>query len=290
MKYAPIGITVYTRVDHLRRAVDHLRSNPIAEKSDLYFFSDGPKPGDEDKVADLRKFLKSVDGFHSVTIIERETNSRVRNNREGHKDLLQRYGRMIWLAEDVLCAPGFLTFVNNALELYRDVERVNSVSAYVEPFQKPMLYTYDAFFTHRFNGWGFGIWADRYDQLPAHIEKDDYLKLINDKNTLKKFKYYIGEDALDMVRRDAEGEIDALDVRIMFYQFLKDKVTVRPIRSLTANIGHDGSGTHCNVTNKFDVKMWDKTGGFRFPRRIKIKRRFAKPLSEFRRVSAVQSK
>jgi len=40
---APIGVLTYTRLSHLRRTVESLQSNELAESSDLYIFSDAPK-------------------------------------------------------------------------------------------------------------------------------------------------------------------------------------------------------------------------------------------------------
>ena len=284
MVYAPIGLSVYSRLQHLQKAVHSLENNTIARDCYLYIFSDAPKPGDEEKVAEIRQYLRTITGFKQITIIEREQNSRIENNRGGQKYLLNKYGKMIWLAEDILCAPGFLTFANQALDIYEDNKQIYSVSGYVEPFKAPLDYPYDAFFTHRFNAWGLAIWKDRYFNIPERITREDYSRLVNNNSLLQKFAYFIGEDAINMLRREALGEIDALDVRIMYYQFMNNLLTVRPAKSLTQNIGHDGSGIHCNKTNRFDVEPWDKTGNFEFPEQIALNRKYANRLSMFRRI------
>ena len=283
--YAPIALSTYSRINHLKQAVEKLKENTLSPFSHLYIFSDAPKPGDEKKILEVRNYLKTITGFKTITIIERETNSRINNNRGGINFLLNKYGKVIYIEEDIICAPGFLSFVNIALEKFEHNPVINSISGYVEPFKIPDNYPYDAFFTHRFNAWGFAIWKDRFVKIPDKISKKAFAFLLKNRNYFERFKYFIGEDAIQMLNKEVNGKIDALDVRLMFHQFTNNLLTVRPARSLTQNIGHDGSGSHCIRTNRFDVEPWDKTGDFVFPDTISINRKYANRLSLFRRVS-----
>jgi hypothetical protein len=56
-----------------------------------------------------------------------------------------------------------------------------------------------------------------------------------------------------MLKAEAYGEIDAGDVKAMYAQFLSDQYTVYPTQSMVQNIGHDGTGTHCIKTDRFNV-------------------------------------
>src|ERR1700761_2145465 len=72
---APIALFVYNRLDHTRRTVEALRANHLAAQSELFIFADAAK--DESgaaAVAAVRKFIRAIDGFRSVTIRERERN------------------------------------------------------------------------------------------------------------------------------------------------------------------------------------------------------------------------
>jgi len=70
---APIVLFVYNRPAHTKRTIDALRSNELSEHSDIYIYSDAAKRIDaEASVQEVRDYLKSVDGFKSVTIFERE--------------------------------------------------------------------------------------------------------------------------------------------------------------------------------------------------------------------------
>ena len=139
MKLAPIGISTYCRLNHLKQTIIALQRNTLAKESELYIFSDAQKQGDEERVAKVREYIYTIDGFKKIHIVERKTNGRVANNRGGMKHLLEKYGKMIWLEEDIVTTSGFLQFVNEALEFYKDDERIISITGYSPPIKIPNM-------------------------------------------------------------------------------------------------------------------------------------------------------
>jgi GT2 family glycosyltransferase len=72
---APISLFVYNRPEHTRRTISHLQKNLLADESRLIIFSDAPKSEkDKDSVERTREFIKTVDGFKSIRIVERTQN------------------------------------------------------------------------------------------------------------------------------------------------------------------------------------------------------------------------
>src|SRR5215467_1113956 len=72
---APIALFVYTRLDHTRRTIEALRRNPLAEASELIIFSDAPKRAElVSSVNEVRNYIRTLDGFKSIRIVERERN------------------------------------------------------------------------------------------------------------------------------------------------------------------------------------------------------------------------
>jgi hypothetical protein len=261
---APVGLSVYRRIDHFRRTVEALGRNTLAPASPLYIFSDAPAPGDEAPVQAVRDYARTITGFKSVEIIERQSNSRVLNNRGGIKQLLERYGRLIFLEEDVETAPGFLNFMNTALERYRDDTRILSVTGYCPPIGHGDKRPGDAFLLRRFSAWGFATWAGRFDPFSLAISPGEVRRLLLNPVRLRSF-ISNGEDMLGLLLSEAGGEIDALDVKIMYRQFLDDTYTVYPRVSLVQNTGHDGTGVHCVTSDRFQVETWSKTDDFDMP-------------------------
>jgi len=180
------------------------------------------------------------------------------------KRLLDKYDRMIFMEEDNVTAPGFLTFMNNALDFYKDDANVVSIAGYTPPINIPAGYAKDYISLQRFNGWGFGTWKDRYDKIEMTMEKKAYLKNIKDNIFFKKL-IVNGEDIPHMIEQDIDGKINALDVKIMYQQIINDWYIICPRSSLVQNIGHDESGLHSGNSTKFEHSfLWDKKEDFRF--------------------------
>jgi hypothetical protein len=252
MELAPIGLSVYSRLEHIKKTIGALQRNKLASESILYIFSDAPQKGDDEKVDAVRRYLRTFSGFKEINLIERRSNSRTQNNRNGIRMLLNEYGRMIFLEEDIVTAPKFLEFMNQALNFYQGDQRIVSITGYSPPFKPPAYYKKNIYLSLRFCAWGFGIWKDRYDRIKMNIE--GYEEFLKDKAAVKRFRMG-GEDLLYLLKCEAEGLSDALDVKIMFQQFQNNLYTIAPTVSIVQNIGHDGTGVHCGKTNKFNTTL-----------------------------------
>lgn len=259
---APIGISVYTRQAHFKRAIHALQQNTLAAQSNLVVYSDAPgKPEDAEAVAEIRAYAKDLSGFRTVTVIERPVNyGGVRNAHQAVLQLVRVFGRTIFIEDDIETAPGFLAFMNAALDYYKDNPAVTSISGYSPPLNIQQYLTGDYFVMNRFCGWGCGLYARTTEWLKQKITQQEY-DAVEDKSVFCEF----GEDVLVMVKKELAGELDAADVRCMFKQAIHGGATIYPRQSLVQNRGHDGSGYHCGVTKRFQhSSLWDKTSDFVF--------------------------
>ena len=277
----PVLISTYTRIDHLKQTINALLKNELAKETVVYIYSDGARVGDEKKVESVRQYLSSVTGFSALHVVVREQNMGANANQiNAMKELLDRYGAVITMEDDIVVAPGFLQYMNMALEKYKTDQKVFSISAYCPPIQIRKDYPYDAFFIRRFNGWGAGWWKDRFDSM-RYITLSEFEKFSSDKKATRSFTRAGGRDMLVMLKRVAHGELDAGDVRCMYTQFLKDQYTLYPTQSLVQNIGFDGTGVHCGSMNLFEVTLSDKTS-FRLPSQVFVDQRIVKAYRNFR--------
>jgi hypothetical protein len=64
---APIGVSTYSRINHLKQSIEALQKNTLAKESELYIFSDAPKPGD-----DLynKEIIINHYNFHNQSVME----------------------------------------------------------------------------------------------------------------------------------------------------------------------------------------------------------------------------
>src|SRR5450631_620851 len=156
--YAPITLFVYNRPAHTLRTVEALRKNELASESDLIIFSDAPKKTEAAAaVREVREYIRTISGFHSVSIVERDKNWGLANSIiDGVTTVVNRYGRIIVLEDDLVTSPYFLHFMNKALDLYQDEPRVMQISGHI--FPADVTAETDAVFLPMTTSWGWATW------------------------------------------------------------------------------------------------------------------------------------
>lgn len=240
MQYAPIALFTYARVDHTRKAVESLLSNKEAAESDLFIFSDGPKNADKiTAVNENRAFIHTIHGFKSIHIVEREKNLGLANSLiAGITDVINQYGRVIVVEDDLILSPYFLKFMNEALEKYKDDDRVGTISAYVPPIKEKLPET---FFLMYFQCWGWATWKRAWELLETNPKP--LLRGLR----FKKNKFDVGGGCGNYGNLYCQkvGLVDSWYVRYYASLFLKGKLSLYPGHSLADNNGLDGTGTHC---------------------------------------------
>jgi hypothetical protein len=251
---APIILFVYNRPEHTRQTVEYLSKNRLAESSNIFIFSDGPKNDkDEQKVSVLRKYLKSIQGFKEIKITEREKNLGLANSViSGVSQIFKSYEKVIVLEDDIISSPSFLKFMNDALDFYKADEKIFSVSGYPYPVKIPDSYNKDIFIAHRASSWGWGTWKDRWEKVDWEMK--DYSSLLKnreDQNLLNE----AGEDLLPMLKAQLKGEVDSWAIRWTLAQLKNKAFSLYPVSPLCKNIGTDWSGTHSSSSKKLNVKL-----------------------------------
>lgn len=239
---APIALFAYNRPRHLAEAVAALLRDPLAVSSDLHVFCDGPKSAAATaSVAEVRKQVRSIAGFHSVTVIEQVHNIGLANSIiAGVTALCDRFGRVIVLEDDIVVQSGFLDFMNRALTRYRDDERVMQVTGYMFPVA--LGGSSVPLFLPLISCWGWATWKRTWDGFEPRAA--DYVALRNDANLRRRFNLGDSYPYFDMLQRQERGDVDSWGIRWYLSVFSRGGLVLWPPRSMVANIGFDGSGTH----------------------------------------------
>lgn len=246
MSYAPIILTVYNRADHAKQVLDSLSKNELAKKSELYIYSDGPKKEqDEAKVKAVRDVLKNVKGFKKVTVIAAPKNKGLANSVIGGvTDIVNKYGKVIVLEDDLLTQKYFLTVMNQMLDYYESDERIASVTAFMQTTRQvklPSNYTKDVFFNVRPCSTGWGTWKNRWAKVDWEVK--DYNQFTSDKSKQKEFNKG-GKDLSGMLAAKMAGKVDSWAIRWTYHVFKNHLTTVQTTKSYVDNIGYDASGTN----------------------------------------------
>jgi hypothetical protein len=253
---APIALFVYNRADHTQLTVEALARNPEASRTPLIVYADAPKK--EEHVASVRavrEYIKTIRGFRRVDVVERPRNFGLSKSIiSGVTETLAAFGRIIVMEDDLVSAPTFLAYMNQALDLYESEPRVASIHGYRYPVRGSLP---QSFFLRGADCWGWATWKHQW----AHFEADgsQLLETIRDRRLEAEFDLYYFDSLIGMLTDQIEGRNDSWAIRWIASAFLLDKLTLYPGASLIRNVGFDNTGTHCGVTSTFDVELDEST-------------------------------
>lgn len=248
--FAPIALFVYNRPEHTARTLKFLQQNRLAAESRLFVFADGPKSSaDEEKVAEVGELLKDIEGFRSVEIIQSKTNMGLANSIiSGVSRLVKDYKQVIVFEDDLITSPYTLEYFNDALNRYRDVDKVMHIGAYMYPLRENTLP--ESFFYRAATSWGWATWDRAWQHFEPNIDT-----LISQFNLEKKYDFSI-ENTMNFWKQMQDfknGKNNSWAIRWYASIFLKGGLTLNPAHSLVNNIGHDGTGVHSGINDIYNV-------------------------------------
>lgn len=255
MLYSPILLFTYNRPIHTRQLVESLLANAESAESPLIIYSDAAR--DESAqlaVAEVRHFIRTISGFSSIEIIERKENLGLAHNIiDGVTTQIDRYGRVIVLEDDLIVAPYFLRFMNDALDMYKDEPRVGHIQAcdFTGDTSLP-----DTFLIKWTGSWGWATWKRAW----KHFNPDGkaLLQQLEERRLTRTFDFNGTYRFTRMLRRQTEGKNNSWAIRWNASLFLADILSLNVGRSLVQNNGFDGSGTNCGGGGLYDSSLWQK--------------------------------
>ncbi len=232
-----------------------MKKNTLASNSNLFIFSDAPKDIEsKQSVEKVRAYIKSINGFKKVDIIERKENFGLAKSIEtGVTEIVNQYGKIIVLEDDIVTSTCFLSFMNKALDFYEKEKKVWHVSGWNYPIISEELG--DTYFARQMNCWGWATWQDRwtfYEKNPNDLAKQFK------KQDIKRFNLDGSCDFWSQVLENKEGRINTWATFWYASIFKKDGLCLNPSKSLVKNIGFDGSGVHCSIANDFNTEIFEK--------------------------------
>ena len=242
MAAAPIVIFAYRRPEHLRRTLSSLMQCEGFDSSPVIVYGDGPKTPEE--IAGIeatrclaREMLGSAAEYHFSDINQGLSRSII----GGVAAVTRRFGRAIVVEDDLLLAPGFLTYMNAALDRYAEDRAVLQVSGYMFNVAE-FIERRDALFLPLTVSWGWATWRRAWDTFDA--EASDWEKLRGDGGLRRRFNLGGAYDYASMLEDQMAGRTDSWAIRWYWTVFRAGGLVLFPPRSLVDNAGMDGSGTH----------------------------------------------
>jgi len=246
---APIILFVYNRLEHVQSTIKALQKNILASKSVLFIYSDAPKNNEINEQVDLvRSYIKEISGFKNIEIIERESNFGLsRSIENGVTNIVNKYGKVIVLEDDIVTAPYFLKYMNDSLDLYESNSSVATVCGYTIPNNGELPETW---FTRGADSWGWGTWKRAWNLYNPDAKY--IFQQLKSSGKMRELDNYIDVDYTGLFEAHINNNIAGWDIVWSATCFMNDKYTLFPRKSLVKNIGNDGSGTNCAADESFD--------------------------------------
>ncbi|MCZ0305634.1 hypothetical protein OZG88_22685 [Escherichia coli] len=245
---------VYAKPEHTRKTIDALARNPEAIHTDLFIYSDAARSGKDDlDVQKVRSIVSNVTGFKSVSLCFRDENIGLANNiMDGVSKICEKYGRVIVVEDDIVTSPGFLAFMNSALERYADDRRVWHITGWNYPFPDSYQSDSDAYLWRLMNCWGWATWNDRWINFKKNPEE-----LINtfSKEDILSFNLDGAFNLWSQVEDNYNKKINTWAIFWYATIFRNNGLCLNPVRSLAKNIGFDGTGENCNTDDIYNTTL-----------------------------------
>jgi hypothetical protein len=189
----------------------------------------------------VRSLLRQKQWCGEVEIIESiENKGLAASICGGISTVLESFDRVIVLEDDLETSPGFLSYMNSSLEVYKEEDKVMQISGFMvknRPLASPTG------FLRVSTSWGWATWRRAWLKYRSDVEKlsKEVEKKGKSEFDLDGYSFHFEE-----LTRNMSGELNTWAVRWYASIFLNNGLCLYPKKSLVRNIGFDGTGENCH--------------------------------------------
>jgi hypothetical protein len=201
-----------------------------------------------------KKVISDIDWCKVNYTLAGENKGLARSIVDGINCVFNENDAIIVLEDDCVPMPNFISYMLQCLEKYKDNRQVYCVSGSSWPIDVEKD-KYDVYFTRRTNSHGWGTWKDRWAKYEIDNQILDRIK--NDEEKSLNLAMW-GNDLEQMLHDRILGRNDSWAVYWGLKVVELQGVCIAPYVSLIKNIGFDGSGVHCGISDRFLVKLDDR--------------------------------
>ena len=256
IREVPVVLFVYNREEHVKRTLEYLNRNTGVEDTVLFIFSDGPKKGEEQRIMNVRNTLYSFtkdNCFKKVYLEESKINRGLAGSViQGVTNVFEKYDEVIVIEDDLLTTVDFYQYMKDALGYYKEDKRVWSITGYSPRMKRLEKTSHQVYTSPRAGSWGWGTWKDRWETIDWDVSDYDGFK--NDEKQRRQFDRR-SPGMTHMLDLQMQGKIDSWAIRWCYQQHKNDMYTINPVKSKIMNIGNDGTGTHNETDNKWNIEF-----------------------------------
>ena len=232
-------------------------------------FCDGPKNEANSKtheaIKQVRALVKSKSWCKTVTVYESESNKGLANSIvEGVTQIVNQFGKIIVLEDDIVTARGFLRYMNEALDLYEHEDNVMHIGSYL-PYTNSYKKIPETFLSRFMSCWGWATWKSSWQR--ANFDTRELYEQLNNPKVRYDFNLEGVLNFHEQLENNINGSINTWAIKWFTNIFICNGLCLYPSHSLTKNIGFDGTGENCDL---LDVKEREGVRDFIKVTKIKI--------------------
>lgn len=245
---APVIIPTLSRFEHFKRCLESLERCSLAQETDVYVGLDYP-PSDKyvegwKKIDKYLALKEKSNGLKTLTVFRREKNCGVGHEKSNEwllwEFIRERYDNYIFTEDDNEFSPCFLEYMNWGLSKFKNDKTIYAICGFSRmdlPFLTNNVYKINT----KFVAWGYGSWADRWDEFNKMRSRPALYEYLNKMSLIEMlFKNNKTASALVTMLRENKYLGDCL-VRTLPKE---QRYCVYPKLSVVRNWGTDGSGVH----------------------------------------------
>tara|TARA_X000000950_G_scaffold197989_1_gene238437 strand:+ start:290 stop:1288 length:999 start_codon:yes stop_codon:yes gene_type:complete len=242
-KFAPILLFVFNRPVHTEAVLKSLKKNFFSKNSVLHIFSDNYKfEKDKKNVDEVRKIISKFKGFKEIKIIKRKTNYGLSKSiRSGIKYVIKKYDSFIVLEDDIITSKNFIIYMNQCLQKYKNEKKVWHIGGWNYPTFN-INDNKHVYFDRMMNCWGWATWKDNWKKTEFNALK---ISKKFSKTKIIKFNLDGVENFWSHLLLNKYKITNTWAIFWFLTISINNGLCVRPKKSLSKNIGIDGSGLNC---------------------------------------------
>lgn len=261
----PVLLLIFNRPETTRKVFESIR---MAQPSQLFVFSDGPRrgwPDDVGRCAEARDIIREVDWPCHVQTLFYEVNLGCgRGPSTGISWFFDHVDEGIILEDDCVAVPAFFDFCSTLLEQYRSDSRIMEIGGINLIYGLTRQDEYSYHFSDHNHTWGWATWKRAWSlfdyTISRYPQRDVQEFLRSSFNSLLEYEYY--KKIFDETFAH-HGTINWWDYQWEFARRINLGLSIVPRENLIVNVGSGLDATHT-----FELRKWKMTpGSVSFPLR-----------------------
>ena len=246
----------FNRPDHLKQTLSKLDSANYFTRLPIIINIDGPRSVDDTDLVNqclnvAESFRKTTNSTDEIRVCRARTNKGLaRSITETITNQFHYFDSVLVVEDDILLDPHAIHYFEKQIKLHKDNPSIQSVSLFTPSNE----FVEVPFLSPRMMCWGWGTWKHKWkDYLPKASCQAIFRKHPGLKNYYSRF---VGLDSYSTLQKCLFDGKDVWACRWILSHVLNQSFCLIPPKSLSMNIGLDGTGQNCGAVSAYTASSF----------------------------------